>query len=292
MRLRASHSLISNGTEKTVSTGKVPDAAYDTMRVPYMSGRFEFPVKYGYSLVGVLEEPTHPRHGQRVHLLHPHQSLCPVDPSDCFRIPDNVPSDRATLASNMETALNAIWDSKISAGDRVLLVGAGLIGLLLARLIQGIPGVDLRIAEPNPIRAAQVQILGFSLSANADADFDLAFHCSGTAAGLQLAIDKIGSEGKVIELSWFGDNAVNLKLGSSFHFQRKQLISSQVSSIPADHQSRWDFQRRKETVFKLLADTWYDQLLTPLIMANVNAHFDQLRNGKPVPVAPVIWFNK
>lgn len=256
LKIKALYSLISLGTERLVASGKVPAELYDRMRVPYQEGDFSFPIKYGYSLVGEVLNTRHPLYGKRVHVLHPHQDYCWVDEKDVFVLPENVDSQVATLASNLETAINGVWDSGVNIGDRVLLVGFGLIGSLLARLLEAIPGVQLEILDVNPQKVNMAQSLGFKAIADAEAlsniDYDVAFHCSASAQGLQTCIDRTGFESKIIELSWYGMQSTPIRLGGSFHQQRKQLISSQVAHLPTDRRGRWDTKRRKELIFNLL----------------------------------------
>ncbi len=281
--IKSVYSLISTGTERLVATGGVPPTLYDTMKVPYMEGSFSFPLTYGYSLVGeVVDGPGYLKR-KLVHLLHPHQNYCVVKTEDVFEVPKEVEPKRATLASNTETALNAVWDSQVSAGDKVMVVGFGIIGSLVARLLSLMPAVEVTIVEIDPKRKKSAEMMGFQ-TANPESlspDFDLAFHCSSHEKGLQTCIDKVGFEGKVIELSWYGNRSVNIQLGGTFHSQRKAIICSQVSAIPASKQARWNFKRRKQVVFELLKNPIFDQHITETVnFADVPALFKKFRNGK------------
>jgi 2-desacetyl-2-hydroxyethyl bacteriochlorophyllide A dehydrogenase len=222
-------SMISIGTERLVAKGLVPPDLQAAMAVPYMEGQLQLPVKYGYSLVGEVVTPGKALTGKLVHAMHPHQDYASVAISDLFEIPEGIPADRATLASNLETAVTAVWDSGVSIGDRVLVVGYGLIGALVATLLQQMPGVSVSVAELQEARLAMAMDAGCS-PADTHSAYDLAFHTSGSSKGLQLAVDRVGQEGKVIELSWYGTKAIEVTLGGSFHTQRKQIIASQVSS--------------------------------------------------------------
>ncbi len=256
LKIKSLFSLISLGTEKLVASGKVPLELHQSMKIPYQAGDFSFPVKYGYSLVGEVISEQHPLFGKRVHLLHPHQNFCLVDEKDVFPIPAEVDSQVATLASNMETALNAVWDSGLTLGDRILIVGFGLIGSLIARLVADIPGTEVEILDIDLRKVELARSLGFNAFEKAAAlnpqNYDLAFHCSAKPAGLQVCLDKTGFESKIIELSWYGNQPSTIQLGGTFHQQRKQLISSQVAYLPPGHRGRWDYQRRKELIFNLL----------------------------------------
>jgi 2-desacetyl-2-hydroxyethyl bacteriochlorophyllide A dehydrogenase len=275
--IESQYSLISTGTEKLVASGKVPPSMKEKMRVPFMGGDFHFPIKYGYSLVGqVLSKGAY--QDQLVHLLHPHQNKLITDNQSFSLIPKNIPAKRAALASNMETAINAIWDAHISLGDKVLLVGFGMIGGLIARVLSLMPTVEINILETNPYRLQLAKEMGFNTAISHEA-YDVSFHTSGTSMGLQKAIEAVGMEGKIIELSWYGTQSVTLQLGADFHQQRKQLISSQVGHIPFYKSARWDFKRRKELVFKLLENPLFDQHISHEIkFEETPEFFKQLRN--------------
>ena len=277
--VKSHYSLISSGTEYLVASGQVPSQLHQSMQVPHMGGSFSFPIKYGYSLVGKVSSEG-PLKDKMVHLLYPHQNCCTVNTADLFVIPNGIPPKRATLASNVETALTAIWDSQVSIGDRVLVVGFGMIGALVARLLSFLPAIKLGIVEKNPARQQLAKQMGFQIwePAEHDLPFDLAFHSSASAAGLQTAIDAVGLESKIIELSWYGEKISPLVLGGSFHQQRKQIISSQVSRLPSSYQARWDFKRRKETVFELLKNPTFDQHVTHEVPFDESPmFFEQLR---------------
>ncbi|MCB0654271.1 MAG: zinc-binding alcohol dehydrogenase [Saprospiraceae bacterium] len=280
LEVESLYSLISTGTERLVAKGEVPDSARQAMKVPYMRGDFSFPVKYGYSLVGEVTTAG-PYKGKMVHILHPHQSGCLVDETAVFVIPEGVPAKRATLASNLETVVNAIWDAGLNVGDKVLVAGFGMIGALLSRVIAMIPAVDLVVLEKDEKKRLLGKSMGFDIVEDISMqEFDLAFNTTSSGAALQQCIESVGREGKVVELSWYGTKEVVLHLGGDFHYQRKQIISSQVSQIPASRRARWDYKRRKETVFKLLQSSDFDQHISDVIaFDHAPAFFKQLRSG-------------
>ena len=279
-------SMISMGTERLVASGAVPKKIGDAMAVPGMEGTFELPVKYGYSVVGSVIEGPETFIGKEVHYMYPHQDLVRIPSSALSIIPEGIPLSRAVLASNMETAVNAIWDSEVSIGDRVGVLGFGLIGSLVARLLQQIPGIELIIIEKNAYRASLAKEMGFVLMGKEEmqkADgMDMVFHTSATEEGLQTAIDLVGFEGKVVELSWYGSQKISLDLGSGFHSERKKIICSQVGHIPGNRQYRWDYHRRKQLVFSLLEDHRWDLHLTHTIPFSESAQFfNQVRSSTP-----------
>jgi NADPH:quinone reductase-like Zn-dependent oxidoreductase len=144
VRMRASG--VSRGTERLVLQGRVPQSEHARMRCPFQEGEFPFPVKYGYCAVGVVEDGV--RAGQRVFVLHPHQERFVVPTSWAHQIPDAVPDARATLAANMETALNALWDAELAPDERVAVIGAGVVGLLVACLARDIAALRPRRQRP------------------------------------------------------------------------------------------------------------------------------------------------
>ena len=281
----AAFSAISPGTERLVFSGHVPPSMHETMRVPYMAGDFRFPVKYGYSLVGRVEASDDASlEGRTVHLLHPHQDRAVVRNADLFVVPQGVDAARATLASNLETAVNAVWDSSATLGQSCLVVGFGIIGSLVARLLAGIPGVAVSVADSDPAKRSLAAALGFDARAPEaiPGPFDIAFHASATGAGLQLCIDAAGFEGTIVEASWYGTQAVAVELGGSFHAQRKRIVSTQVSAIPAALQRRWSFARRKQLVFDLLRDPVFDRHITETVaFADLAAYFNGGGLAKP-----------
>lgn len=289
--VEAYYSMISTGTERLVATGRVPTSLYDRMQVPFMQGSFEFPIQYGYSLVGKVISDDHPLKGKAVHLLHPHQSHNWVPEQSLSLIPEKIPLKRAALASNMETALTAVWDGGVSVGDKVLISGFGMIGALIAMILRKMPAVELWIDEPKPERRDLAKSLGLRLWEEQQ-DLDVAFHTSSTPAGLQACIDRLADSGKVVELSWYGEKEVSIRLGESFHTGRKQIIASQVSNLPADRLYRWDYARRKQVVFDLLHDPDFDKLITGEVsLKDAPSLFKQIREGKEEGMGWVISYN-
>jgi threonine dehydrogenase-like Zn-dependent dehydrogenase len=283
-RVEALFSSISPGTERLVAAGRVPREVHSEMRCPYMEGEFSFPLKYGYSVVGEVSEGPAALQGQLVHVLHPHQDRFNVRIDDVFALPPSVPARRATLASNLETAVNALWDSAVTLGERAVVVGFGIVGSLVARLLSFMPGVDVSVIDPSPEKIALASEMGFSAAASLHMPglADLAFHCSGAPAGLATALDSVGQDGRVIELSWYGDTEVRLSLGGTFHSGRKRIIGSQVSRIAAHQLVRWTLRRRKELVFSLLARPELDRHITRSVaFPKLADFFDELRTGDP-----------
>lgn len=267
VRVRALWGAISRGTEALVFNGAVPTSEFDRMRSPNMRGNFPFPVKYGYSVVGAIELGPEQLIGRRVFVLHPHQTLFNVPLRSVFPLPDNIPVRRAVLAANMETALNAIWDGRPSPADRVAVVGAGVVGILVAFLCNSLAGAEVTLVDVDPMRAEIVRNLGIAFASPhaPPVDCDLVFHASATTSGLSTALASAGLEAKIIELSWYGNRSVETSLGAAFHSQRLSLISSQVGEVARSHRARWTRERRLEAALKLLLDERLDALLSPPI---------------------------
>jgi hypothetical protein len=265
VRVRALYSAISRGTEALVFGGRVPESEFDRMRAPFMAGLFPYPVKYGYAAVGRVESGADALRGKTVFSLHPHQSAFNIPASAAIEVPASVPPLRAVLAANMETALNAVWDAAPGPSDRIAVVGAGVVGALVAYLCGQLPGADITLVDINPARVELATALGvgFAGPAAAKGDCDLVIHASGSPDGLRTAIELAGEEATVLEMSWYGNTPVTAMLGGPFHSRRLRLISSQVGKIAPSHRPRWTYGRRLAAAVALLKDQRLDALLAP-----------------------------
>jgi NADPH:quinone reductase-like Zn-dependent oxidoreductase len=267
VRVRALFGALSRGTESLVLAGRVPKSEFERMRPPFMGGNFPFPVKYGYSVVGRVEEGPANLLDRIVFVLHPHQSLFNVPSSAVVVSPENVPPARAVLAANMETALNAVWDAEPASGGRIAIVGAGVVGALVAFLCGRLAGAEVTLVDVNPTRAELARKLGvgFARPEAAPPDCSLVIHASGTAAGLATALSLAAFEATVLELSWYGDAQVPVPLGGAFHSRRLRLVSSQVGHVAPSHRASWTHHRRLAEAVTLLADARLDALLAPAV---------------------------
>jgi threonine dehydrogenase-like Zn-dependent dehydrogenase len=242
------------------------------MRAPFMTGAFPFPVKYGYATVGQVEDGPADIRGRAVFALHPHQTRFNIPAAAVVPVPDNVPAQRAVLAANMETALNAVWDGAPGPADRIAVVGGGVVGALVAYLCGRLPGADVTLVDVNPARAGLTQALGVRFAApdKAPGDCDLVVHASGTGAGLATALRLAGDEATVLELSWYGAGEVAVSLGGAFHSRRLRLVASQVGQVAPSRRSRWTHRRRLAAALSLLADARLDALLArPIAFAEL-----------------------
>lgn len=252
---------ISRGTEALVFAGRVPPSEFRRMRCPFQEGDFPAPVKYGYSSVGRAMAGTFA--GRAVFCLYPHQTAYLVPESALVPLPDGVPEERAILAANAETALNALWDAAPRAGDRVSVVGAGVVGCLVAYLAARIPGCEVELVDVLPERRAVAETLGarFALPSAAMRERDLVFHTSGRAEGAALALTLGATDTTVVELSWFGDAEVPLPLGQDFHVRRLTLRGSQVGTVSPNARPRFTHRTRLELALSLLTDARLDSLI-------------------------------
>lgn len=267
VRVRTLFSALSRGTESLVFAGKVPEAEFTRMRAPFMGGDFPFPVKYGYASVGRVQSGPPELLNRCVFSLSPHQDYFNLAADAVMAIPEGVPPERAVLAANMETALNAVWDAAPGPGDRIAVVGGGVLGCLVAFLCGHLPGADVTLVDINPQRAALAAQLGvkFATEAAAPLDCDLVFHTSASAAGLVTALRLAGEEATVLELSWYGTQIVGAPLGGAFHSKQLRLQSSQVGHVSATRRPRYTYRRRLGVALELLKDARLDALLAPAV---------------------------
>ena len=262
--VRSLFSGVSRGTETLVFRGGVPESQHAAMRAPYQEGEFPAPVKYGYLNVGVVEEGPEELVGRTVFCLYPHQTRYVVPASAVTVVPDTIPAERAILAGTVETAVNALWDAAPLVGDRIAVVGGGMVGCSVAALLARFPGVRVQLVDADPGRAKVAQALGvdFALPEDALGERDLVVHASATEQGLARSLDLLTAEGTVLELSWYGDRKVSLPLGEAFHSRRLVIRSSQVGTVSPARRSSRTYADRLALALDLLADPALDALVT------------------------------
>lgn len=261
--VRTLFSGISRGTEGLVFRGLVPPGEYMRMRCPMMDGNFPFPVKYGYSAVGIVETGPAELLGSTVFALAPHQDRFLCDSAMLHPLPATLPARRAVLAANMETALNIAWDATPLAGERATVIGAGVVGVLTALLLARVPAMQVTLVDRDPARAALAAKLGLPFAApeDAPAEQELIVHATGNPAGLALAIDRAANEARILEASWFGDQPCAVPLGGAFHSRRLRLVSTQVGQVAAPMRGRRTHAQRLQLALGLLDDPRLDLLL-------------------------------
>ena len=267
------YSGISRGTESLVYNGLVPPDQYKIMKCPHQLGEISFPVSYGYSCVGEVVKTgsavNEIEEGAQVFVLHPHAEAGVVDAAMVNALPDGLSPQRAVLSANMETALNAVWDSGISRGSSCAVIGAGVVGLLTAKLVFDETGIQPLVIDIDTSKQETAIKLGFNFAVagevNVTAEFDSVFNTSSSGAGLQQAIDLCAFEGQVIEMSWYGNRSVNLKLGSAFHSKRLRIISSQVGHVSSVKRGAVSHAERMQMAMTRLCASDFDCLLEPAI---------------------------
>jgi threonine dehydrogenase-like Zn-dependent dehydrogenase len=275
--VRTLHSGISRGTETLVFRGGVPESQWAEMRAPFQEGDFPAPVKYGYLNVGVVEQGPPELLGKTVFSLYPHQTRFVVPANAVTPVPAGVPAARAVLAGTVETAVNALWDAAPLIGDRIAVVGGGMVGCSVAAVLAGFPGAKVQLVDADPSRAAVAEKLGvgFAIPADATGDCDVVVHASATSAGLTRSLELLAAEATVIELSWYGDKQVSVPLGEFFHSRRLVVKSSQVGGIAPARRGRRTYADRLALSLELLADPRFDALITG------QSDFDELPDVLP-----------
>ncbi|MER7485685.1 zinc-binding alcohol dehydrogenase [Streptomyces sp. NPDC126497] len=261
--VRSLYSGVSRGTETLVFRGGVPESQHAVMRAPFQEGDFPAPVKYGYLNVGVVEEGPEALVGRTVFCLYPHQTRYVVPAHAVTPVPDGVPAGRAVLAGTVETAVNALWDAAPLVGDRIAVVGGGMVGCSVAALLARFPGVRVQLVDTDPTRARTAAALGVGFAPPEEAlgECDLVVHASATEQGLGRALELLRAEGTVVELSWYGDRKVSLPLGEAFHSRRLTVRGSQVGTVSPARAHR-GYADRLALALDLLADPALDALVT------------------------------
>jgi threonine dehydrogenase-like Zn-dependent dehydrogenase len=262
--VRTLHSGVSRGSEMLVFRGGVPPGQYAAMRAPFQEGEFPGPVKYGYLNVGAVEQGPAELCGRTVFCLYPHQTAYVVPAAAVTVVPEGVPPARAVLTGTVETAVNALWDAAPLIGDRVTVVGAGMVGCCVARLLSLLPAVQVTLVDVDADRADVAAALGvdFALPGDAAEGRDLVVHASASSAGLQRSLDLLAPEGTVIDLSWYGDTEVRLSLGGAFHARRLGIRASQVGTLSPARSARRSTADRLALALELLRDPAFDALIT------------------------------
>lgn len=270
---------ISRGTETLVHQGLVPDEVAHLMRAPHQLGDLPHPVSHGYLNVGVVRavnpdpprpqqpdpNPPHPERllGRVVFTLAGHRDHVIVPVADCHPVPDGCPPERALLAGAAETGLNALWESQATLGDRVAVVGGGMIGLATALLASTLPLERLQVVEQDADRRTLITSLGLSAVApgQASGDGDVGIHASASEDGLREALSTLGDDATLVELSWYGARSPQVPLGADFHARRLRILGSQVGEVAQPRRLRRTRRQRLQFALQML-DERFDTLIT------------------------------
>jgi 2-desacetyl-2-hydroxyethyl bacteriochlorophyllide A dehydrogenase len=301
--VRAELSAISAGSELLVYRGEAPpDLPPD---LPTVAGSFGLPVKFGYASVGRVERlgpgGSELTVGQRVFALHPHQSRFVAPLSLLVPLPPALAPEVGLFFANLETAFNVLLDAHPRLGERVVVFGLGVVGLLVVSLLR-LTGPELLVGvDPLAARRAAAVPRGATLVlAPAEADvatlrelaggqgFDLAIEASGNPDALQAAVDAVGFQGTVLACGWYGRKAATLMLGERFHRERLRLVSSQVSNLDPALAPRWDRARRAANVLRLLERVAPAELISHRVPLEQAAQAYRLLDEQPGQALQVV----
>jgi 2-desacetyl-2-hydroxyethyl bacteriochlorophyllide A dehydrogenase len=282
--VKTQFSAISPGSEMLVYRGQFPSNLSVDAKIQALSKPFHYPLKYGYSLVGnviAVGSAVKPNWLDRpVFCFHPHNSHCVVRSSELIPIPEDINATEALFLPNMETAVNFLMDGRPTIGERVVVFGQGIVGLLTTALLAQYPLSRLVTLDRFPARRRKSLDVGSEVALDPQCDTiesdltrllkldssegaaDLVFELSGNPQALNQAIAIAGFGARVIIGSWYGTKSANLELGGKFHRNRIRLISSQVSTISPEFTHQWTKQRRLETVWDMIRKTKPTQFIT------------------------------
>ena len=254
---------ISYGTEKLVHSGKVPNSQKNLMKCPYQEGDFGNDIKYGYINVGKVVDGDRSYSGSNIFSLYPHQDFYKIPYNEVLVIPNKIPLTRCLLIPNLETAINAVWDTLPSAGDRILVIGAGIVGLLTAYLINKIPGINLFVVDKDSSKSKITKKLGIKFLDTIPKKFSARFiyECTGDHRVLNSIRNNITVNSTICVLSWYGDKKSEIALGENFFSKRAKLIMSQVSKISPTRFDLTNQDRRKIALDILDASNDLDYLV-------------------------------
>tara|TARA_B100001113_G_scaffold7774_1_gene6337 strand:- start:2368 stop:3336 length:969 start_codon:yes stop_codon:yes gene_type:complete len=261
--VKAHYSGISYGTEKIVFDSHVPTNQYKFMRAPHQVGEFNKEVKYGYLSVGKVIDGPNDMLNKMVYTMFPHQSIYVIKSTLVTLIPKHIPIRRALLTANMETAINAMWDSKPSIGDKVYVVGAGIVGILMAYVLSSTFGINVTVidSDKNKKKLCEFFNIDFENSMDCIENPDIIYECSGNISVLSELINNSTLETKICILSWYGKQQSKIKMGENCFSRRLEIIFSQVGNITALKSKKWNNLSRRALALQLLDNKKLDILI-------------------------------
>ena len=272
--VRTRFSAISAGTELMIYKGKAPENMSLDSGLPALSGNLEFPLRYGYSAVGEVvalgASAPGELEGAAVFAFHPHASHFVASADELLPLPEGYPMEAALFLPNMETAVNFLHDGAPRVGERVVVFGQGVVGLLTASLLARIPLGSLITLDHYLLRREKSLELGAHhalepgelLASDLQGQADLCYELSGNPKALPEALEATGFGGRIVLGSWYGTRPVPLDLGGRFHRSRIKLISSQVSTLAPELTARWDKARRLNTAMDLIREIHPERWIT------------------------------
>lgn len=289
IRVKNECSAISAGTEMLVYRGQLPSDISLDATLESLQHNQTYPLQYGYACVGRVEqigaEVDSSWLGKRVFSFQPHASHFAATPEQVILLPDDIEPEAAVFLANMETAVNLVLDGSPALGERVLILGQGVVGLLVSSLLAQFPLTQLVALESLSLRKAQSLKFGVQqvfdphlaadlasleqllhlpvqLSDTAKSGADLIYEVSGVASALNLAINLSSYAGRIVIGSWYGNKAANLNLGGVAHRNRLKFISSQVSTIAPEWSGRWDKSRRFDVAWDMIRRVQPQQMIS------------------------------
>ena len=298
--IETSVSAISAGTELLMYRGEAPSDLPADETLDALDGDLSYPLRYGYAAVGdVVETGTAVDDdwlGQTALAFNPHETRFTATPSALVPVPDDLTPTEMTLYPPAETATTLILDGRPRIGERVVVFGAGVIGLCTVAQLSSFPLSELVVVEPLADRREQALTLGADDAVTPDAfsparwsdaagaaGADLVYELSGQPDALDDAVDAAGYDGRVVVGSWYGTKSTTLDLGRDFHRDRVSVVSSQVSTLDPEVRDRWTRERRSEAALDGLATLPADLLITHRIpieeAAKAYRLIDQRRDG-------------
>ena len=277
------YSGISYGTEKVVYTGSVPKSQLNLMRCPHQEGNFGTDVKYGYMNIGKVIQGAPKFKGKFVYTLYPHQTLYVLKESDITLIPKAIPNKRCLLTANMETAINAMWDTLPTCGDNIFILGGGIVGFLMAYVLKSIIGIDITLIDKDQSKSKYAKLFNikFTNELPKNDKANIIYECTGNPEIVNKLSSLVKEEATICILSWYGDKVSKINFGEDFLSKRIKFVFSQVSKVSHNRSKYWNNALRRELAIKLLNDKKLDKLIEkkeikfndlPKFFKNINKH--------------------
>lgn len=296
--VQAECSAISGGTEMLLYRGQMPPGLTADATLPGLDHDVTYPMRYGYAMVGRVvglgETVDATWADQRVFAFHPHESRFVTPPERVVSVPPTLESENAVFLANMETAVNLLHDGRPLAGERVLVLGQGIVGLLLTQLLSRFPLAGLDTVDPLPARRLASVDAGTHAAAasienvRGSEGFDLVYELSGHPAALNDAIAAARFSGRVVIGSWYGSKRAEIDLGGVFHRSRISLVSSQVSTIDPSLRGAWSKERRLRFAMSMLSETRPARFITHRVPAQRAAEAYALVDERPQEVLQAV----
>lgn len=305
VRVEAQRSAISPGTELLLYRGEVPTELAADVSIDSLDGDLSYPTTYGYATVGTVTETGQSVaadwRGQRVFVFHPHQTQFCASVENVVPVPPALSTDCAVLMPTVETATTLLLDGAPRIGERVVVFGAGTVGLSTTRLLAEYPVANLTVVEPIDRRRELARSFGADDVLDpeqvpqewAERDpADLVYEVSGQPSALDTAIDVVGYDGRIVVGSWYGSKESHLDLGRRFHRERISIESSQVSTIDPDLRGRWSRERRRETAFANLERLATESLITDRVpLADAPSVYEALDTAPETTIQTLLTYD-